>query len=312
MIALALLLQLQAGGPIEVSGRVVRVAGTDTSAAAAARVVLHRVGRAAQGALDSTTAAVDGRFRFRSRADSGDVLLVSARWHDVEYFGPPVMPGGVVTVQVTDTSSAAPVQVAARHIIVGGPAPDGARDVVDLIVLRNSGTLTRTGRDSITGSWSMAVPPLVANLQVGDADFARDAFDVHDDSLHLFAPIPPGDRQFFLQYQLAPGARALEVPLADTDTISVLAEEGDLELSAGLVHQGFEEMQGRRFTRWSGSGKIGTIRIGFPDHDELPGWLLPLLRALMLLALLWGTLTAVSRTGSGNALSGSLCAPTIR
>ena len=295
MIALALLLQLQVSGPVEVAGRVVRVQGSDTVAAPAARVVLHRVGTAAQGALDSVVASADGRFRLRASADSGDVLLVSARWHGVEYFAPPVVPGSAVAVQVTDTSSQAPVSVAARHIIIGGPAPDGSRDVVDLVVLRNSGTLTRSGRDSVTGSWSMALPPLVANLMLGDADFARDAFDVHDDSLHLFAPVPPGDRQFFLQYQLAPRARSLDVPIASTDTISVLAEEDDLELTGGLVRQGFEEMQGRRFTRWTGSGSVTSVRIGFPGQDDLPRWVLPLLIAVIALPLLWGTRKALSR-----------------
>lgn len=296
MIALALLLQLQVGGPMEVTGRVVRLEGTDTLAASAARVVLHRVGAAVQGALDSTIAGADGGFRFRASADSGDVLLVSARWHGVEYFAPPLAPGSSVTILVSDTASNVPLRVAARHIIIGGPAADGARDVVDLIVLRNSGSLTRSGRDSLTGSWSMALPPLVANLMVGDADFARDAFDVHDDSLHLFAPVPPGDRQFFLQYQLAPGARSLDVPLsADIDTISVLAEEDDLDLSSGMARQGFEEMQGRRFTRWSGSGSVASIRIGFPGQGDLPRWILPVLIAVVVMPLLWATSKALSR-----------------
>jgi hypothetical protein len=297
MILLAMLLQLQSSGPVEVAGRVIRLEGADTLPAGSARVVLHRVGRTAQGPLDSMLAGDDGRFRFRARGDSGDVLLVSGRWHGVEYFAPPVVPGRAVLLQVTDTSSGAPVHIAARHIIVGGPAADGARDVVDLIVLRNAGTLTRTGRDSATGSWSIALPPLVANLVLGDADFASDAFDIHDDSLHLFAPIPPGDRQLFLQYQLAPGAKSLDVPLATgTDTVSVLAEEDDLELSGSMMRQGFEEMQGRRFTRWSGSGDVGTVHIGFPDSGDLPGWVLPALIVVLVLPLIWATRKALRRT----------------
>jgi hypothetical protein len=295
MIALALLLQLQSAGPVDVAGRVARI-DSDTLAASAARVVLHRVGRSGQGPLDSTIAGHDGQFRLRGRADSGDVLLVSARWHGVEYFAPPVVQGTPVFVEVSDTSSAVQVSVAARHIIIGGPAADGARDVVDLIVLRNAGTRTRVGVDSLSGSWSMALPPLVANMTLGDADFARDAFDAHDDSLRLFAPVPPGDRQFFLQYQLAPGARSLDVPLsANTDTISVLAEEDELELSEGMVRQGYEEMQGRRFTRWSGSGTLGTLRVGFTDTGDLPRWVLPLLLAVFALPLLWATRKMLSR-----------------
>jgi hypothetical protein len=296
MIALALLLQLQASGPVEVAGQVVRILGADTLVAPNARVVLHRVGRTAQGPLDSAFADMTGRFRFRTHGDSGDVMLISARWHGVEYFAPPSTPATETVVEVTDTSSTAPVRIAARHVIVGGPATDGARDVVDLIVIRNAGSLTRSGRDSATATWSIALPPLVANLTLGDADFASDAFDIHDDSLHLFAPIPPGDRQLFLQYQLAPGALSLDVPVSlDTDTISVLAEEDDLQLSASMVRQGFEEMQGRRFTRWSGSGSIGNVRIGFPGRGNLPTWVLPVLIMVLVLPLLWATRRALSR-----------------
>ena len=297
MIASALLLQLQVAGSIVVAGRVARIADGDTVAAAGARVVLHRVGNTVQGPLDSMIAAGDGGFRFQVMADSGDVLLVSGRWAGVEYFAPPVIPGVSILVIVADTASDVPIRTAARHVIIGGPAADGARDVVDLVVLRNADVRTGVGRDSLTPTWSMALPPLVANLALGDADFAEDAFDVHDDTLHLFAPVPPGDRQFFLQYQLAPGAIALDLPLdTGTDTLTILAEEGDLDLSSGMVHQGFEEMQGRRFTRWSGAGSLGHVRVGFGGSRSLPGWLLPLLIAVLALPLIWGTRKALSRT----------------
>ena len=99
MIALALLMQLQVTGPVEVPGRVVRIIGNDTVAASGARVVLHRVGNSAQGPLDSMMVMPDGAFRFRAVADSGDVLLVSARWHDVEYFAPPITAGATACHQ---------------------------------------------------------------------------------------------------------------------------------------------------------------------------------------------------------------------
>jgi hypothetical protein len=98
---------------------------------------------------------------------------------------------------------------------------------------------------------------------------------------------------------LAPGARSLDVPLGtDTDTISVLAEEDGLALPDAMARQGFEEMQGRRFARWSGSGNIGTLRIAFPNERELPGWVLPLLIAVLAVPLLWATRRAVARPRS--------------
>ncbi len=297
MIAALLLLQLQATGPVSVEGRAIRVDGQDTLPAAGATVTLHRVGAALQGAIDSTTSGSDGRFTFRATADSGDVLLVSARWHGVEYFGDPVLPGNPVRVQVADTSSAVRVTVAARHVIIGGPAADGSRDVVDLIVLRNADVRTRALADTAhDSSWSMMLPPLVANLQVGDADFAVEAFDIHGDTLMLFAPIPPGERQFFLQYQLAPGARSLTLPLAaGTDTVSILGEEGNLRLGSGFSVQGTETVAGRTFTRWSGSGGVGSVEIVFPGDGSLPGWVLPALVVLVGLPLVWATARALRR-----------------
>lgn len=289
MIAAALLWQLQAASPV--AGQVVRIVEGDTVPAAGARVVLHRVGETAQGPLDSLLADASGGFRFTLRVtpDSADVLLVSARWHGVEHFAQPVIPGAPVRVVVSDTSASAQVTVAARHIVIGGPAPDGARDVVDLLVLRNPGVMTRVGADSSQPSWQMLVPSHVANVQLGDADFAREAFDLHGDTLFLVAPIPPGERQFFLQYQLAPGARSLDVPLdPSTDTVTVLAEEPALEVSAPLVSQGSETVAGRAFARWSGPGSA-PISVRFPGTTTLPRWLLPVLIAALALPLLWVT-----------------------
>lgn len=297
MIALALaLLQLQAAGPVRVEGQVVRVGAADTVAAAGAKVTLHRVGSASQGAIDSAVTGVDGRFRFQARADSGDVLLASARWQGVEYFAAPLVPGEAAVVQVADTASTTPILVAARHVVIGGPAADGSRDVVDLIVVRNAGVLTRVAEDTAHGSWQMLVPPLIANLRIGDSDFAEDAFDLHGDTLQLFAPIPPGDRQFFLQYQLAPGARTLELPLdAATDTITVLGEEASLRVTPGFAAQGTEELGGRSFTRWAASGAgLAAVRVAFPGRGELPGWVLPAMIVAVASALGWAWWRAVA------------------
>jgi 5-hydroxyisourate hydrolase-like protein (transthyretin family) len=297
VIALALLLQLQVAGPVQVTGQVLRVVEGDSVPAASARVTLHRVGEVVQGAVDSTITGADGRFTFRARVDSGDVLLASARWHGVEYFAEPVVSGVPVRVMVADTSSTARVIVAARHVIIGGPAPDGARDVVDLIVLRNPGSLTRAVGDSAhDGSWEMQLPPLVANVQIGDADFAADAFDLHGDTLILFAPIPPGERQFFLQYQIAPGARSLRIPFTDlVDTVSILAEESNITVPDRFVLQGMETVSGRSFSRWSGAGILEVVEIEFPGDGSLPDWILPALVLLIALPLAWVTWRAVAR-----------------
>jgi hypothetical protein len=288
---LVLLASLTTTVGAQVTGRVVRIAAGDTIPAAMAMVTIHRVGTETQGAVDSSRTGADGRFRFPTVADSGDVLLVSANWHGVEYFASPVILGEAVTVIAIDTSSTAPVSIAARHVIVGGPAADGTRDVIDLVVLRNTTSFTRTTADQQIASWTMLLPPQIANLTVGDADFAPDAFDVFADTLLLHAPIPPGERQFFLQYQLPPNTAELQLPLEPRpDTLSILTEENSLKVGDGMVRAGIEEVQGREFIRYSG-GEDATspVMIRFPDSAPPPGWLLPVLLMVVALPILWVT-----------------------
>lgn len=295
LLAIAVLAQVASTAPTDmaVAGRAVRAVAHDTVAAAGTRIYLHRVGANRQGVVDSAVARDDGSFRLRATLDSGEVLLVSGRWHGVEYFAPPATPGEAVELMVVDTSSRAPVDVAARHVIIGGPAADGTREVVDLVVLRNRGIRTRTGGNDSTPSFRMPLPANVANMSLGDADFAADAFDVHDDTLALLAPIPPGDRQFFLQYQLPPGARALELPLDPApDTLSILAEEPGLDVPPPLVAMGTEQMGGRSFARWSGRTG-GTVRVGLDGRGGTPGWLLPLLVVLIAVPLVLVTRVAL-------------------
>ena len=65
-----------------------------------------------QGPVDSTAADARGRFRFRFRADSGAVYLLSARYREIEYFSTPVhlgaRPDTAIRLVVYDTSSRHP------------------------------------------------------------------------------------------------------------------------------------------------------------------------------------------------------------
>lgn len=278
--------------PVSVRGRVIRIVGSDTLSAAGARVVLHAVTPDSQGPVDSVIADGMGRFQVRSQVDSGAIVLVSARWHGVEYFAPPVAPGEPVTLVVVDTSSTQTVDLAARHVIVGGAAADGARDVVDLVVLRNAGPATRVGGgDALAPTWAIRLPPHVANLTIGDADFSPEAFDVHGDTLTLHAPIPPGERQFFLTYQLAPGARQFEIPLDPRpDTLSLLTEERDLAVAGGLTSVGDETVSGRSFERRVGGASLAdTVTVTLASAGKAPTWSLPVLIAILALVLVGAT-----------------------
>lgn len=298
MLPLLVLLTLAATDEIA-AGRVVRVSGRDTLPVPGALVILHRVSPDAQGAIDSVRADAAGRFEFRFTADSVGSYLVSARWLAIEYFAPPLLAGGndrAIRLLVADTSSVTPVAVTARHVVVSGPAPDGTRTVVDLLVLANTGVMTRVGRDSAAPSWRFLLPPFAANLRVADSDFAATAFDQHGDTLLLFAPIPPGERQLFLDYQVTPGTRRLLIPIdAPLAAVNILAEE--VLRIRDATEQSDTTVNGRRFHRWTRSfQRAGALELSLPGSSTAP-WTLPALIGVVGSMLVVVTVVALRRRG---------------
>ncbi len=280
---------IAAGPGAVVAGRVVRVAAAgDTVAAGGAMVVLHRVAATTQGPVDSVRTGSDGNFRFTAVADSGAILLLSARWDGVEYFSAPVgrnhaAPGTDLRIVVADTAAEAPVALTARHLVIGAPAPDGTRNVVDLLILGNDGTRTRVAADGETPTWRFGLPSTAVNVVLGESDFAEDAVRIGGDTLSILAAIPPGARQLLLHYQLPPGTRALGVPFLEAAPLAnVLLEEEDAEVLGALERADTASVEGVRYVRWTGSAAAGTVlRLRFGRAGQLPGWLLPLFAVLL-------------------------------
>ncbi len=288
---LLLMAALSAAGPGgTVAGRVVRVVGSDTLSAVGAVVVLHRVTADEQGPIDSLRAGPDGAFRFAVTADSGTLLLISARWQGIDYFATPVRAGSPgatpLIVLVSDTSATVTIRLAARHLVIGAPAADGTRNVVDLLLLENAEQQTRVaaGRDQPT--WQLALPPSAVNVVVGESDFASDAVDVHGDSLELHAAIPPGQRQILLHYQIPPSTRRLQVPFSTTVAlVNLLLEEGDTEVRGTVQVADSAVTDGVEYRRWTGNVAAGdALELRF-TRLLLPTWLTPLLAALFALGL---------------------------
>lgn len=286
---------MPASSPIRVQGRVVRIVAGDTLSVAGVRVVVHRVTADKQGPIDTTFSNRAGRFSAMVTADSTAVLLASSRWDGVEYFAQPMSPvAGTVDflLVVADTSSIVPVSLVARHVIIGAPASDGSRDVVDLIVLGNANEQTRVAVDSTAATFRMVMPLNITRLNIGDADFSADAFTSLADTVALHAPIPPGERQFILTYQLAPGALALRLPLAPVpDTLSLLTEEPDLSVQGGPIRVGAAQVSGRVFERYAAgrAALASNIVVTLPGKGSVPSWLLPALVAVVVLGLAFGT-----------------------
>ena len=226
--------------------------------------MLHRVGRDVQGPVDSTRADGRGRFRFRFRADTSALYLLSVRYGGIEYFSTPVhtnpdRPDTALRLIAYDTSSTAPIAVEARHIVVPRPGEDGARAVLDLIVLRNDGRLARVSPDPAHPAWTMTLPPGTGAMDVGESDVSPDAVVREGDTVKVTAPLAPGQKQLSLQYAVVPPAGRLVFGAGSAaTTLNVLVEEDGARVSGGtLALADSQVIEGRRFRRWTGQAPAG-------------------------------------------------------
>lgn len=289
-LALAPAPPLRAQGTAVAEGRVVRLAGGDSIPLSRFRILLHRVGKDRQGPLDSALTDADGRFRFAFSRDTSAIYILSGRYDGIAYFSRPVFlnpraPDTNLVVAVSDTLSRAPVALEARHLVISAPAADGTRNVVELLLLRNPGILTRVARDTGSAVWSALIPDDAMGFSVGDGDFSADAVDRNRDSVLIMAPISPGEKQVSLQYVLPAGIAGIAIPFpAGTPTANVLLEERAARVTGGGLARSDSTLtiQGRQFTRWTGPMAAGsTLRIELPHPTRAPRWLLVALVGLV-------------------------------
>jgi hypothetical protein len=275
--------------PITIAGRVLRIVGADSVPVPHARVLLHRVARSAQGPVDSVTADAAGRFRFRFAADTSAVFLASSRHQGIEYFSPAVRqasttPDSTLRIVVSDTSSAAPIELAARHLVVAEPGQDGSRGVLDLVILRNRSDHTRVAPDSTRPSWSAPLPSGTFGFEPGEGDISSSALRRVGNRFELLAPVAPGEKQLILQYGLPATARSLELPFEEgAELVNVLvADRGARVQGGGLVAADTEVIQGRTYHRWMGPVPAGAkVVIQLAGPTNVPRWVLPALVAAL-------------------------------
>ncbi|MGE0553327.1 MAG: hypothetical protein AB7R55_07840 [Gemmatimonadales bacterium] len=269
--------------------------GGDTVAVSAARVVLHHVGPATQGPIDSVFTAADGGFRFRFARDSTANYLLSTRYADIEYFSSPVARGtapidGGLDILVFDTSSTAPVNVAGRTIVIAAPDAVGARTVVDWISLANRGSVTRISPDSLTASWGARLPSEVRGAGLGDTRFSQFSPEVvlfRNDSVIVTAPISPGVKELVVQYELPPAARRFELPVVGADSVDLFVEEAGVRSGDGAwIAADSQPFQGRSFRRLvRRDPSVDAIALRFPGTSLDPKLALIALVGLLGLAL---------------------------
>jgi hypothetical protein len=294
---------------VTATGHVVLPRPGDTVPVPGVRVLLHRVGRAEQGPIDSARADAAGRFRFRFRPDTSAIYLLSARYRGIEYFSPPVhtnpqRPDTAIRLVAYDTSTTAPIAVGARHIVVPRPGQDGARSVLDLIVLRNGGTLARVSPDSMHPTWSFLLPAGTGEMQVGESDVSPDAVVRQGDSVLVFAPLAPGDKQLTLEYAVMPVRGRLAFPVGPGGSpVNLLVEERGVSVGGGsLALADSQVIEGRSFRRWTGQVPPGgSVTIAWPGPGVASWRVLAALVGAVGLALVLAAWRLLRRPAAGAA-----------
>src|SRR5207253_202075 len=164
---------------VVVTGRVVH-GGPNGRPLARAWVVLHRVTMGgAGGPIDSSR--TDGRGDFTLRAghpDTTAVYVVSSWYDGIAYFSEPVTVSRPRTslrpLLVYDTTSTGPgVRVERRLLTVAKQKPDGARDVLELLELKNPGSKTRIAADTLQPTVTAARLDTLGVQEIERRRFAR-------------------------------------------------------------------------------------------------------------------------------------------
>ncbi len=308
---------LVAQQPALVSGRVIRLTAGDTVPQAGARVVLHRIGRDVQGPLDSTSTGAHGDFRFRWLADTGSVYLLSSPYAGIQYFSTPLHTNGAppdtgVLLVVSDTSSTAALVTISRHIAISKPAADGTRATLEIVMLANPGSTTRVARDSSLPAWAARLPAGAISFQPGSGDVAAEALETRNDSVLLFAPVAPGEKQLIYTYQLPASPGTVRFPVVDSiGMVNLLLEESALQARGGtLVRGDSQAIEGRSFRQWTGQVPAGSaIEVDFPGNPgrgvlpALVGGMAVILAAVLARALRRAPAPAQPAGGTPSALN---------
>lgn len=225
-------------------------------------VVLHEMSDSAGAAIDSMATDRQGQYRFViGSPDITAEYLVSVEHDDIGYFSSVLRlaPSGGDTVPpivVYDTSSAAPpISLRERHVVIRNEEPDGTRQVIELIALRNDGRFTRIAADTSNPVWECALPPGAFQLAVGESEVGAGAVYFRENKLAVAAPIPPGEKQLLVSYLIPRVNGTLSLPVDQpTQRLTVSIEDTTATLSGiGLVLYGIEDVGGAFLKRYDGS-----------------------------------------------------------
>jgi hypothetical protein len=270
------------------------------SALTSGTVVLHLVGEATQGEIDSVQVSRDGSFAFRlpSVPDPrrSEVYFASVRHAGILYFGSaislPVQLDSLYEIHAYDTLVVSPggaaVPVEARNVFL--EEDSSGWQVTDLIQLRNDEDRTLVAPENGV-VWRYPLPPTAQDPTMSDATLAATSWTFEDGDVVVRAPLPPGERLFVVRYAV-PGP-FLEIPLPGvTEGIDVLVKEPapPLEVPGLTVAQPVELEPGSTYRRFSGAEtRDAVVRLveGEVPRTVPPGWLALLLALVLGSAGVW-------------------------
>jgi hypothetical protein len=224
-------------------------------------VTLHRVSPSVSGPLDSMRTDREGRYAFRYLPSGGPeaVYFVSAMYGGIAYFTNPlrelVTTGADAEIAVFDTTSTAfPLTVRGRHLIVGSLDSARERTVVEIFELSNDSTRTIVALETPDAlpTWSFVVPEAAREVKAGQGDLPADAFVQSTGKVSLYAAMAPGLKQLSVSYKLPESAFPLELLIeAGAVVLEVLLEEPEATVQgANLVAVEPVGLEGRQFLRF--------------------------------------------------------------
>jgi len=286
---------------VSVSGRVLR-GGRDTVPLSNAVVVLHRMASASAGPIDSVRSDARGRYRLALRnPDSTSGYVVSVWYDSIAYFSLPLNVVSRPAVHVEDiltfpaSRTGPPLRLARRLATISTATADGSREVLEILELENPGQATRITDDTLVPTWSGRLPGRTGQYRAGQGDVSPEAMRFRNDSVLIYAPIPPGPaKQLSFDYTLA-AARTFVMPIDQpTVEVNLLVEDTvALVIAPKLESFGVKEIEGRRFAAYR-AGPLAAgerVEIRLPPGKFRAQVLLPYVIAVvaagMLLALVW-------------------------
>ena len=247
------------GSAREVRGVVTRARGANSRPLPGVWVTLHRVGRDAAGALDSVRTDGRGRFvlRFRTTGDTNALYFASSRYSGIAYFTPPLrkalVSGPEADLMVFDTTSTAvPIRVEGRHIVVMASDSTRARPIVEAYELSNDTSLTRVTGVAERPTFETVLPDGATDPRATDGDVPADAVTFIAGRVRVLAPLAPGIKQLSYRYHVSSNGKPITLVLfSPVAVLEVLVEGTTASVSGGgLVETEPAQLGGRRLRRF--------------------------------------------------------------